>query len=73
MYQFIVKLQKSLEKSGRLFDVLYSWLFWRALKLANWSENVIGKYMCAAHDPVVHYYVRDYASSPSRARAHVFG
>ena len=68
-----MKLQKSLEKSGRLFDVLYSRLFWRALKLVNWSENVIGKYMCAARDPIVHYYVRDYARSPSCARARVFG
>ena len=37
----------------------YSRLFWRALKLANWS-NLAN--MCAAHDPVAHYYARDYAS-----------
>ena len=51
----------------------YSWLFWRALKLVNWSKNVIGEfefgeYVCAAHDPVAHYYACDYA-----CRARVFG
>ena len=41
--------------------VPYSRLFWRGLKLANWSKNVIGEYVCAACDPVGHYYARDYA------------
>ena len=41
----------------------YSWLFWRALKLANWSKNVIGEfqfgeYVCTACDPIAHYYAR---------------
>ena len=44
----------------------YSWLLWRALKLANWSKNVIGEfqfgeYVCAARHPVAHYYAHDYA------------
>ena len=68
-----MKLQKSLEKPGPLFDIQYSQLFWGALKLTNWSKNVIGEYMCAAHDPVAHYCTRDYVSSPSRIRVRVFG
>ena len=43
----------------------YSQLFWQALKLANWSKNVIGEvsfneYVCATRDPVAQYYARDY-------------
>ena len=55
-------------------DLPYSRLFWRAIKLANWSKNVIGKfqfgeYVRAARDPVAHYYAHDYAS---RARVCVW-
>ena len=40
------------------FHIPYSWIFWQALKLANWSRNVIGEYVCAACDPVAHYCAR---------------
>jgi len=38
---------RSSGRSGYLMSqkkVPYMWLFWRALNLANWSENVIGEY-----------------------------
>ena len=41
-------------------NILYSQLFWRALKLANWSKNGTGEYVCAARDPVAHFFPCDY-------------
>ena len=59
---------------SRQSKVLYSRLFWRALKLANWSKNVIGeflfgKYLCTARDHVAHYYAHVTLARASR----VFG
>ena len=40
-------------------QLLYSRLFWPALKLAKWSKNVFGDCVCATRDPVAHYYARN--------------
>ena len=43
----------------------YTWLFWRALNLANWSENVIGKYKFGEYSNIdsVHMRVRVHVRS----------
>ena len=65
-------------KSSEHYSILYSWLFWRTLKLANWSINVtgefqFGEYVCAARDPVVHYYARNHVVHYHALCNHVFG
>ena len=59
-----------LESGNETSTIPYSQLFWQALKLVNWSKNVISEYVCAARDTVAHYYAHDYVR---RARARVFG
>jgi len=60
---------RSSGRSGYLMSqkkVPYTWLFWRALNLANWSENVIGEYKFGEYSNIDSVHVRSACMRSSR-------
>jgi len=61
----------SLAQEESLLNYLpYTWLFWRALNLANWSENVIGEYKFGEYSNIDSMHVRVRVHVRSHSQQH---